>query len=257
MSAASLTRLIAGRAQEVATALWLYRQLVRQRRAYARAGRDRRRPSELVEEAGAVLMIKDHELEEVRVATGRVAASQKADEILGFLDRVEALGPRRVCEIGTSAAGTLYLLSRVAAADAVLVSVDLETPPHLAAARRRLGRPGQRVVSIAGDSHSPATLERVRGELGGEALDVLFLDGDHSYEGVRRDFELYAPLVRPGGIVGLHDIQEDFATRHGAPTPSISGDVPGYWVELRAGRRTEELIADPEQDGYGIGVVYI
>ena len=35
------------------------------------------------------------------------------------------------------------------------------------------------------------------------AIDFLFLDGDHSYEGVRRDFENYAPLVRPGGIVAL------------------------------------------------------
>jgi predicted O-methyltransferase YrrM len=96
----------------------------------------------------------------------------------------------------------------------------------------------------------------VRAALDGRALDVLFIDGDHSYEGVKRDWELYSPLVRAGGLIGLHDIQEDYATSRGTQTAAISGEVPRFWRELREGHRTEELIADPGQDGYGIGVVY-
>lgn len=37
-------------------------------------------------------------------------------------------------------------------------------------------------------------------------IDLLFLDGDHSYEGVRRDFDDWAPKVRPGGYLCMHDV---------------------------------------------------
>lgn len=37
-------------------------------------------------------------------------------------------------------------------------------------------------------------------------IDLLFLDGDHSREGVSRDFRDWAPKVRPGGYVVLHDV---------------------------------------------------
>jgi len=36
--------------------------------------------------------------------------------------------------------------------------------------------------------------------------DFLFIDGDHTYEGVEGDFEMYSPLVRRGGIIAFHDI---------------------------------------------------
>ncbi len=35
--------------------------------------------------------------------------------------------------------------------------------------------------------------------------DLLFIDADHTYEGVRRDHLTYAEMVRPGGIVAFHD----------------------------------------------------
>ena len=218
----------------------------------------RGRRAELVVQSpdGAILQLRDHRLGDLRLATGELAASQKLDELLPFLDRVAALAPRAVCEIGTSAGGTLYLLTRVAADDAVIVSVDLNTPPYLAAARRRLARASQRVVSLSGDSHAEVMRDRVREALGDRPLDVLFIDGDHSYDGVKRDWELYSPLVREGGLIGLHDVHEDYATSRGTHTAAISGDVPRFWRELREGRRTEELIANPDQDGYGIGVVY-
>jgi len=48
----------------------------------------------------------------------------------------------------------------------------------------------------------------VRGILGSRKLDFLFIDGDHSYEGVRRDFEMYSPLVREGGIICMQCIKQ-------------------------------------------------
>lgn len=37
-------------------------------------------------------------------------------------------------------------------------------------------------------------------------LDFLFIDGDHSLESVTNDFFLYAPKVRRGGYIALHDV---------------------------------------------------
>lgn len=39
----------------------------------------------------------------------------------------------------------------------------------------------------------------------GQQPDAILIDGDHSYEGVKRDLELYFPLLRPGGILIVHD----------------------------------------------------
>jgi hypothetical protein len=38
-----------------------------------------------------------------------------------------------------------------------------------------------------------------------ESISALFVDGDHRYLGVKRDIELYAPKVVPGGIIAFHD----------------------------------------------------
>lgn len=37
-------------------------------------------------------------------------------------------------------------------------------------------------------------------------LDLLYIDGGHSYEQVMADLENFAPLVRPGGLILLHDV---------------------------------------------------
>jgi len=79
---------------------------------------------------------------------------------------------------------------------------------------------------IRGDSHDSRTLERVKKILGGEELDFLFIDGDHTYEGVRRDFEMYSPLVRRGGVVAFHDVVPG--------SPEYVGGVPRFWNEIKS-----------------------
>lgn len=39
-------------------------------------------------------------------------------------------------------------------------------------------------------------------------IDFLFIDGDHSYEGVKNDFELYSKIMSENGIIMLHDTDE-------------------------------------------------
>ena len=101
------------------------------------------------------------------------------------------------------------------------------------------------------------TYDKVEQYLKGGKFDVLFIDGDHTYKGAKQDFIKYSHLLKDDGIIALHDIQEDFKTRYDVQTASWTGGVPLFWREVKAaGFNTEDLVSDPFQDGYGIGVVY-
>lgn len=78
-------------------------------------------------------------------------------------------------------------------------------------------------------------------------LDYLFIDGDHSYEGVKKDFELYSPLVRAGGVIVFHDI---------VPHKGSDCKVDEFWQEIKQKFKFKEFIEKPNQNMYGIGVIY-
>ncbi len=52
-----------------------------------------------------------------------------------------------------------------------------------------------------------ASVQAAAGWSGPVAL--LWIDGDHAYEAVKRDVDAWAPFVPPGGIVALHDSLDD------------------------------------------------
>ena len=49
-----------------------------------------------------------------------------------------------------------------------------------------------------------------------QQFDVVFIDGNHSYEYVKKDLENYYPKVKDGGIVALHDANFE-GERYGTP----------------------------------------
>jgi len=179
--------------------------------------------------------------------------SQIPEEIVWLMKLVAPLRPRSLLEIGTATGGTLYLLARAAGRDARFATIDLEQrydPDVL----KSFARDQQRIELILGSSAEDSTMARVRTFLP-DRLDLLFIDGDHSYEGIRRDFERYAPLVRPGGVVIFHDIVDDNLTRFGIATGSRADGVPRFWREVKSRYATQECVAVDGQDGFGIGVI--
>ena len=83
--------------------------------------------------------------------------------------------------------------------------------------------------------------------LDGRKIDFLFIDGDHSDAGVRRDFELFHDLVGSDGLIGFHNILDD----------SASCQVHRFWNEVKARYRHEELVADPHRPWRGIGLLHV
>jgi hypothetical protein len=88
------------------------------------------------------------------------------------------------------------------------------------------------VPEIVGDSHNPATLELLRQRLAGRKIDLLFIDGDHSYASVKTDYELYEPLVQ--GLIAFHDI-------FGVGDPSVLG-VYLFWNQLVSGEKNKPFV---------------
>jgi len=176
--------------------------------------------------------------------------TQSREEIVWLLEKVRAERPRVVVEIGTDLGGTLFLWPYAAAEDALIVGVDrrplglLGRRSPYALVRRAFARGRQRVdLLMPVDSHDARTVDRLRSRLAGRPIDFLFIDADHSYEGVKRDFELYSPLVRPGGIVGFHDVS-------GEAWPGVAT----FFSEL-TDRYESDACTAATPPRYGIGIV--
>jgi predicted O-methyltransferase YrrM len=175
---------------------------------------------------------------------------QNPHEIRALLSIVKRARPRSILEIGTASGGTLFMLTRVAADDARLLSIDLPGGPGGGGYPAwkiplfdEFPLPGQRLELIRDNSHDPAVLARVAEFVGDAGLEFLFIDGDHSYEGVKSDFEMYGPLVNPPGLIAFHDI--DYIP-----------EVRRFWDEVKIGRRYEEIHSDVGQK-FGFGVLHI
>jgi predicted O-methyltransferase YrrM len=190
-----------------------------------------------------------------------MAPLQSRWEFRRLLEEVALVRPETMLEIGTAKGGSLLAFAQLCAPDAHIVSVDLPHGPFgggypkwKVPLYKAFARPSQRLDLVRGDSHSASTFEHVQSLLGSRKLDFLFIDGDHAYEGVKSDFETYTSLMRPGGVVAMHDIAAPHPDR-----PILNGnnpgDVPRFWADLTS-ERPGEAIVDPEGHGcFGIGLI--
>lgn len=191
-----------------------------------------------------------------RTAGEEFGITQIYDEIEQLIELVRTCAPRVVVEVGTHKGGNSFLFCHALPTVELVVGLDLNV--QNAAKLKFCVRRCQRYVALHGDSQTQVQRRRLERVLTGRPIDFLFIDGDHSYAGARADYDLYAPLVRPGGLIAFHDIIPDHGTRFGKQTGCWTGEVYKLWAEVRD-RRPEhyELVADPEQDGFGIGVVRV
>jgi len=131
------------------------------------------------------------------------------DEAAYLYRLVRGLGPATRVEIGRYKGGSTLLLAASMDPGSRLHSYDLhrefdvghrgrEQDRHLASALERYGL-GERVELVVADSHTvahPGT------------CDLVLVDGDHSYDGVRGDYEHWRSALGPGGHLLFHDAVE-------------------------------------------------
>lgn len=167
-------------------------------------------------------------------------ASQDPFELSKLLEMVDRIKPEKILEIGVHR-GLSIKAWRQAFPDAQIVGVDndfnyLEFEDFM---------------KVDGDSHDPATKEKFS-TVG--QFDFVFIDGDHTLEGVRKDFEMYGSLCRPGGIIAIHDIMrspERISYHAGV-------DCRVFFDELKLKYANVEIWnGTAGDDGPGIGVVFV
>ncbi len=172
-------------------------------------------------------------------------------ELISLLREVRKLQPQTVLEVGTARGGTLFLWTRLAQPNATIVSLDLPGGKFgggytkwQAITYRRFAKARQKIHLLRVDSHAQSTLEKTRHLFGGKPIDLLFIDGDHSFEGVKKDWEMYSPLVRSGGMVVFHDVAGNYDDTQ----------VKRLWDSIKSDFEHREYVTD-SGGLYGIGVL--
>lgn len=114
--------------------------------------------------------------------------------------------PGDIVEIGRLFGGSTYLLAAAAKPRAVY-SIDVD-PRDDKSLRNHLDRSRLFNVSLLhGDSCADWGIAIVGGA---------FIDGEHSYDGVKRDFEFWYDHVAPGGWMAFHDMLQDPTAANGS-----------------------------------------
>ncbi len=184
-----------------------------------------------------------------------IYALQKESEIVDLAALVARQQPRVIVEIGTAKGGTLFIWSRTNPQLELLVSIDLPGGNFgggYDSRREKLyreflhGRDRTQLVLMRCDSHAAETATLLDQHLAGRPIDFLWIDGDHEYEGVKKDFLTYSQRVRKGGMVAFHDII----------TRGDGHEVHRLWDELKGQYRHDEFIEDRNSARMGIGVLH-
>lgn len=136
------------------------------------------------------------------------ATTQTTDAERACLAR-HATGRRRLAEVGVWHGVTTCVLKRAMDPVGVLYAIDPYPVGRLGVSfPRRIAR---HAVSRARGGRvewmrmTGADAARYMADKHLGPVDFVFIDGDHSYDGLRADWEGWAPLVAPGGVVALHD----------------------------------------------------
>jgi predicted O-methyltransferase YrrM len=177
---------------------------------------------------------------------------QDRAEFLELADLIAACELKSVLEIGTFRGGTLFVFARLSRSDATLISLDLPNSRFGVFSRKvqeplfkTFTRGDQRLVLLRENSQAEETRSKVAIALK-DPLDFIFIDGNHSYEGVKSDFEMYSPFLRQGGIVAFHDIvslRRDYG-------------VTRFWNEIKGSFKHREIINCQAASSMGIGVLW-
>lgn len=136
---------------------------------------------------------------------GGLSLQQNPDEFAALCALLEERKPHATyVEIGSASGGACLFLHRKLGFSQVLSLDDGRHP-------RATEQPAnfQEIIGLnqyVGDSHTDAATRFLATHVGPDGIQVAFIDGDHSYEGVMQDILLIKPFCKPGTLIVFHDI---------------------------------------------------
>ena len=187
----------------------------------------------------------------------QLGMAQENEEILGLTDFLLKNNPHHIMEIGSKYGGTFHIFANIATGKKI--SLDLPGGIHGGWALNKhpyLGNVVEKrnqyfnnnfdnVHTILANSHKEETFYKIKSILKNDELDFLLIDGDHTYEGVKEDYETYKELVKDGGWIGFHDINDTIHHR------KMNVYVAKLWNELEG----EKIEFNENTHWAGIGII--
>jgi len=116
-----------------------------------------------------------------------------------------------IIEIGVATGGSAEVWRKFLSPEGKYIGIDInlhDPSQYLYAQMEEVKvkfKDDKRMHFIINDSTKRSTVEKVKEILQREPVDFLFIDGYHSTEVAKSDFDMYSPLVRSGGVVAFHD----------------------------------------------------
>ena len=120
------------------------------------------------------------------------------DEAAFLFRLVRSQPAAQILEIGRYYGGSAFLFAVASDHNSMVTSIDI-APQNDELLKIALTKSGlaHKVQLLVGDSCS--------GEARVDFYDLIFVDGDHSYEGVLKDYEYWRKAVKPGGCLAFHN----------------------------------------------------
>lgn len=187
--------------------------------------------------------------------------SQNLAEFEGLLKEYVKLKPSKVIEIGSLYGWTLQHFIFYAEDKSTILSIDLPVRNFVGPNDWRVTKQednyknlwpkwakekNSKLYLIPEESQNLSTLEKTKDIFNNEPVDFLFIDGNHLYSAVKKDYEMYSPLVRKGGIVAFHDIGVN-----------EEGGAHIFWEEVKNKHSSyKEFLYDKNKEK-GIGMLII
>jgi cephalosporin hydroxylase len=169
---------------------------------------------------------------------------QLPQDLVAVQELIWQVRPDLVVETGVAHGGSLIhtaSLLELLGGDRLVVGVDVEIRPHN---RREIERHplAHRIRLLEGSSTDARVVAAVREHAKGRRAVMVILDSDHTHAHVRRELDLYAPLVtRASYLVVFDTLIEDLPDELFAGRPWGKGNNPktAVWEFLTTTARFE------------------
>lgn len=133
-------------------------------------------------------------------------------------------------EIGCYAGATACLMLQKKNINVVSIDLGYPIPPELVKQNVDMFNINKNHFNyIQGNSQTKVTKDKLK-EIT-EHIDILFIDGDHSFDGVLKDFNLYQDMVSIGGWIVFDDYNDKTHSPEVKPAvDSIVKNISGYEI---------------------------
>lgn len=163
---------------------------------------------------------------------------QDPDELYWLIRKVEKLNPKTILEIGVQKGATLSIwdniLNETCHSDCLLIGIDIQNRMTWDTRKSK-----NNIQMLFTDSRKKETTNIMKNILKERKLDFAFIDGGHTEATVTSDYQNYSQLVRKGGLVAFHDVNN----RH-------YPGVKQFWDKVKRKKESCNYCS-------GIGIIYM